>query len=290
MRQVKGKKTRKRSSKGPTSAKLAERAFAAISKPNPPTTVSDLAAQLGVPADRAFAGTLDGNKFKSMGAYRFVPRVQKGKKFPVLPEAPVYRASELDRPEVLGHVLQFILSQIQTRKCQAFSAADLGKKIRGLAGTKVRKALESALGADRLPPGLGAIQRNTMVFFRLEDLITGRGVGGQVGPETTSDRKDTGRSSTRVSISDFRKHFDAAFDDLDQAGRNLNFVKLSALRTALPEFEREAFDAGLRALRIEGRYDLNSAEGTHGQLTREEREAGIVEAGTRLVYCQRIVP
>ena len=269
-------------------AELATRAFAAVSEPHPPTTMADLAERLGVAPNHELARALDLPKFKSKGAYCFVPTVAKGKALSAVPEAPVYLTSQLDRPEVLGHILEFTLSHAKNSTDHAFSAAELEKKIRGSAGALVRKALEQRLRNGALPPRLGAIRRKTTVVFRLEDLVTGSAPARAPRSEIGRSQFETEPVVRRELKPDFRTQFDAAFERLDQEGRNLNFVKLLALRKALPQFERASFDEGLRQLRIEGRYDLNSSEGTHGQLTDEERQAGIVEAGSRLVYCQRI--
>jgi hypothetical protein len=50
--------------------------------------------------------------------------------------------------------------------------------------------------------------------------------------------------------------------------------------------DRAAFDTGLHQLRVAGRYSLSAAEGRHG-LSPEEREAGITEDGTLLLYVSR---
>jgi len=64
-------------------------------------------------------------------------------------------------------------------------------------------------------------------------------------------------------------------------------VKLAELREALSDFSREEFVAGLRRLRMDGVFSLDSHEGLHGSLTDEERDAGVREAGSLLVYASR---
>ncbi len=66
-----------------------------------------------------------------------------------------------------------------------------------------------------------------------------------------------------------------------------NFVTLADLRRTLAGFGRDEFDAGLRRLRLDGSYSLDSHEGLHGSLTPEEREAGVREAGSMLIYVSR---
>jgi hypothetical protein len=86
---------------------------------------------------------------------------------------------------------------------------------------------------------------------------------------------------------DFVQAFRAAFDILDRRNGSTNFVKLADLRDALSEFSREEFDAGLRKLRMEGVFSLDSHEGLHGSLSHDDRDAGVREAGSLLVYASR---
>lgn len=79
--------------------------------------------------------------------------------------------------------------------------------------------------------------------------------------------------------------FDAAFERLDRATGSHNFVSLVDLRRAMP-WDRATFDAELKRQRRAGRYTLAAAEGRHG-VTAEEREAGILEGGTLLLYVLR---
>ncbi|NJK89504.1 MAG: hypothetical protein HC923_08950, partial [Myxococcales bacterium] len=201
------------------------------------------------------------------------------------PEAPLYRIEEVARPEALRHVLDYVFVRIKTKSNTAFSPTDLEKKMRGKAGHVLKQTLQAALAEDDLPTGFGAVARNgTTVIFRMADMATGR------GSRSSRLRREDPAARQRESeggASDFSLLFDQAFERLDAAGRRLNHVKLLHLREALPQFDRSTFDAELRKLRLARRYYLNPSEGTHGPLTEEERNAGIFEAGSRLVYCQR---
>jgi hypothetical protein len=88
---------------------------------------------------------------------------------------------------------------------------------------------------------------------------------------------------------DFAAAFEAAFGRLDRQEGSHNFVSLVDLRRALDAWPREAFDRGLRGLRVDGRFDLAGAENLGG-LRAEEREAGILEAGSLLLYVSRKQP
>jgi hypothetical protein len=92
--------------------------------------------------------------------------------------------------------------------------------------------------------------------------------------------------SAAVARADFAAAFDAAFHDLDRQRGSHNFVSLVELRQALARFPREQFDRGLRDLRSAGLYGLSAAEGIHG-IRPEDRDAGIEEAGTLLLYVSK---
>ena len=94
-----------------------------------------------------------------------------------------------------------------------------------------------------------------------------------------------GGGAREQAPADFAAAFDGAFQRLDREHGGHNFVSLVELRRAVPAAQ-EAFDAGLRQLRLAGRYTLSAAEGRHG-LTPEERGAGIVEDGALLLYVSR---
>ena len=85
----------------------------------------------------------------------------------------------------------------------------------------------------------------------------------------------------------FAEAFDDAFARLDASDGGYNFVKLRHLRLALPQYGRAEFDAGLHTLRLARRYSLMPSEGNGISLSDQEHEAGIQEAGSRLVYCKK---
>ncbi|MGE0755887.1 MAG: hypothetical protein AB7F89_01195 [Pirellulaceae bacterium] len=82
----------------------------------------------------------------------------------------------------------------------------------------------------------------------------------------------------------FARDFERAFRDIDGSTGGRNFVRLHSLRRAVPQYSREAFDAGLRQLRLADEYSLETSHGGGARLTDEEREAGIQEGSSLFVY------
>jgi hypothetical protein len=89
------------------------------------------------------------------------------------------------------------------------------------------------------------------------------------------------------SHEDFARDFEAAFHKINRQNRDTNFVRAVDMRNAMPHLSKEEFDAGLRRLRIDDHFTMNSHEGRHGPLTDEEKAAGIREAGSLLTYISR---
>lgn len=77
----------------------------------------------------------------------------------------------------------------------------------------------------------------------------------------------------------------AAFADLDRREGSFNFVSLVGLRKLLA-WTRCRFDRVLAELRIGYVLSLSGAEGRNG-LSAEQRDAGIVENGSLLLFCSR---
>jgi len=85
----------------------------------------------------------------------------------------------------------------------------------------------------------------------------------------------------------FAADFDAAFRRIDARGGNRNFVKVYDLRDELSQYDRAAFDAGLRRLREAKQYAMDSAQGGYVPLSEAERRSGIQEGSSLLVYVTR---
>jgi hypothetical protein len=201
--------------------------------------------------------------------------------------APVFLAADLDASpsDLLPPLLLFALTPIPPRRrakaveTHAFSPDDLAKKLIEPVRKRFADALKAAIERRDLPPGIAWVMvKGKPLLFFLEYLRPG---------VPHAPQKAESHPTAPAPTSDFSDSFRAAFDRLDRRNGSTNFVKLSDLRRELADFDRQAFDAGLDRLRLEWQFSLNSHEGLLVTLTPEEREAGIREAGSLLVYASR---
>jgi hypothetical protein len=169
-------------------------------------------------------------------------------------------------------ILSFLRRKRQHGEC-AFVPKDLAKLV-SKAAAEFEKGVKARLAQRSLPVGVGAIRyKKSDLLFLLEDAV---------GAAPASARAN-GNSHHDGLAERFRR----AFDQLDEQSGRSNYVSLHRLRTALPDVTREQFDACLSALRRAQQFTLDPSDGRHQRLTDEEREAGIAEAGSLLVYAAR---
>ncbi len=138
------------------------------------------------------------------------------------------------------------------------------------------------------PAGFGVLHfAKRDLLFRLRD-VTGcsRGMGDH--PAVPHEPEVVRPIPTPSDGTTFADAFDHAFARLDASDGGYNFVKLLQLRQALPQYGRAEFDSGLHTLRLARRYSLMPSEGNGISLSDQEHDAGIQEAGSRLVYCKKM--
>jgi hypothetical protein len=191
-------------------------------------------------------------------------------------------------------------------KTTVFQAADLSAALLGKAKHAFATAIEQRVDQLELPPEVALLRvKGKPLFFRVAD-IERRGAGdGAKHPPKVSEH--AGSHATRQPIENsappqpaapvqptapaasasFAADFDAAFDRVNARRGYRNFIKLLELRQELPQVSRAAFDAGLRDLVAASRYTLDSSQGGTVQLTAEEREAGISDGSSLLIYVTR---
>jgi hypothetical protein len=145
--------------------------------------------------------------------------------------------------------------------------------------TEARRALAEGRGtAERLmlAETMRAIRRERDPDTRREMLQQAREAARRIRP---------GLPKPEPSV---MKAIASAFDRLD---RGNNTVSLLALRRALSGYSRPRVDAAIRELQLRDRFTLDSHEGRHRTLTKEELRAGIRGGRTSnnapLVYISR---
>ena len=202
------------------------------------------------------------------------------------PDAPVVLRDDLDGrfATVFPALLRFALSAVpakgKTKESTAFTPAEVKGRFVLELQKPVSGALEQGIERNDLPVGVAWVFTKGKPYVFLVDNLR---------PAATRSPRQAinGTPAAPVPAGDFAGSFREAFGRLDRRNGGTNFVKLADLRHALGGFGRDAFDAGLRALRLGGEFSLDSHEGMHGSLTPDEREAGVREGGSLLVYASR---
>ena len=138
------------------------------------------------------------------------------------------------------------------------------------------------------PAGFGVLHfAKKDLLFRMRD-VTGCNPGLGDQPAVPHEPEVVRPIPTLSDGTTFAEAFDHAFARLDASDGGYNCVKLLHLRQALPQYGRAEFDAGLHTLRLARRYSLMPSEGNGISLSDQEHDAGIQEAGSRLVYCKKM--
>jgi hypothetical protein len=213
-------------------------------------------------------------------------------------DAPVILRDDLDGamtaalPALLRFALTTVTSRVKgkTAESTAFTPTEVkGRVVPELQGPLLH-ALERGIERGELADGVAwVLTKGKPYFFLVENQrpLAARSSLPAEMPVSPAAVAHATPVAPAPPARDFAAAFREAFEHLDRRNRASNSVKLSDLRRALPGFGRDAFDAGLRALRLAGEFSLDSHEGLHSSLTPEEREAGVYEAGSLLVYVSR---
>lgn len=185
-------------------------------------------------------------------------------------------------------LLEILVRATRTKSSPFTTLAKMSTKLPDERRDDFKRAVTNAKTQDTLSPNVGWIEDGkTEKFFLVADL------GSPAMRRRLSDQNPSPRttvaepaSATRAPAQGFANEFVAAFDRLDRAGGNLNFVSLLDLRRELPSYSRAAFDEGVEHLRKEQRFSLRRPEGRHG-ISPAERDASIFEAGSQFLYVER---
>jgi len=210
---------------------------------------------------------------------------------PGQPASPVICTEERDTWAASPVLLHRLLHLGRSPESQAFPLADLSQKLDRTLRYTFETTLEKQLESKDLPPGVGCLKiRKVPYLFLLEDLRD-RGQEDKVTAEAkTLPRPMEAPPAPRaaapgIAHEEFDRLFTEAFDRFNRLQGGVNLVSLVELRRELG-LERTTFDRELQQLRRAGRYTLQAAEGRHG-LSEQDRQAGLVEDGTLLLFVAR---
>jgi hypothetical protein len=213
-------------------------------------------------------------------------------------DAPVALLKDLDVLAGSPLVLELALRSKRTATIHAHTVAQLAAKLTGKLQQRFKLVVGRQVEASQLPPQVGWVSDRRPKLFLIEDLqpqslrhrLQGAVAGPPAGAAVPPLAEPRGEiSEIAAGGPDFAARLQAAFDELDRRKGSHNFVSLVDLRRAMPDVGREQFDAGLRQLRLAGRFTLSAAESVHG-IQPDQRDAGIEEAGTLLLYLSRKGP
>jgi hypothetical protein len=215
---------------------------------------------------------------KALGRPPFKTGVVFAVKYSPAVDPPVALAADRERLAGSDLVLEFLLSVARTKRDHAWAVGKLKPKLSADLRPHFEIAAKRRLDAGDLPESVGYLLiGGEPRLFLWEDVRPRRTLHADPRPTPTAAAPD-----------DFAGRFDEAFRRLDRERGGHNFVSLVDLRRAVPA-DQATFDAGLRQLRLAGRYTLSAAEGRHG-LTPEEREAAVAEDGAVLLHVSRKLP
>jgi hypothetical protein len=234
----------------------------------------------------------------------YIAKPQKKTKLGQLPAAPVCLLEDLPRLIESDLLLDYCFELACSGKTRMFTPSGLQGELSSTKGVnkQFKQSLDKRIDSGTLPSTIGWLPKGaTRFLFRIADIQASIPLvnaadssckptaNGDDTQNTANEANSTPDSPPRLpnQTADFAALFEETFTRLDRESGCQNFLKLHALRRALPQFDRQAFDLGLRELRLAGRFALDSSDGNVVSLSTEEREAGIREAGSLLVYCSR---
>lgn len=203
-------------------------------------------------------------------------------------------ARAAESPRLRDWAFAFARSAARSKGYTALRIADLVRAIPAKPADlrlAFRRSFERSLLEQNLPPMIASIRdRAGYILFHLDDAPIPNGKARSSvrdAPTALPSPPEILEPLPNAALGDFDARFDQAFDRCNRDAGARNFVKLLALRQALPEIDRTTFDAGLRRLRDQRFYTLESSEGNEVRLSDAEREAALVERGVPLVYASR---
>jgi hypothetical protein len=212
--------------------------------------------------------------------------------FKTNPDSPVALADDVDRLAASPAVLTRSLAAERLPPRHVAAVADLARHLAPALRKPFAQAVRHQAETGCLPPAVDFVWYGVDPFlFPLTETVprTPRTDKVPVIPHAGERAAESSAEPLGAAAVPFPRAFDEAFARLYRQGGSNNFVSLLQLRRALAEVDREAFDAGLRRLRLAGGYSLRAVEGW-SEVSPEERQAGIPEEGSLLLFVTRNGP
>jgi hypothetical protein len=194
-------------------------------------------------------------------------------------------AEDRDRLLSDGRLLEAAVQAVTSPDNQAVPLPGVKKKVtKELQGAFVER-LERLVVEGKLPSGIGSLRISSKPYLFLAAHVGAPQPPAPPKPPPEPEPEPAPAVVAPEPLVDFGRMFDSAFERLDREKGAHNLVSLVQLRQEVP-VDRGTFDRELQQLRRAGRYSLSGAEGRHG-LSAEEREAGIPEEGSLLLFVSR---
>ncbi len=195
-------------------------------------------------------------------------------------DSPIAVRAEADGMARRAVSIELLVRTARTDKKRLIARKELLKKASASVRPAVQAFLEEQLAAGGSLGAVAAIRDGReWKFFLLDDL------------EPTAVRWRLTSTPTNgespADLATFAAQLAMAFDRLDGESGGHNQVSLRQLRTALPAWERAAFDSRLSSLRQSGEYTLSGMQ-HRGGVSPEDQEAGIREGGVLRIFLSRL--
>ena len=220
--------------------------------------------------------------------------------------APVAFLDDLEALAASPLTIYATFDKLSNRKTKAFSLPTLRETLTGRQNKALRRRFQEIIVDQMqhatLPREIGFIAgpKGRSLLFQVTNLqpaawrkalqsdfaLSAEGCAATAVHESSQGEH---RPVNRCTTSSFTDVFESAFQRLDSQQGGHNFVTLESLRKELPDYSRSEFDQKLRELRLARRFRLSGAE-NRDDVSPAQLDAGIREAGSLLLYAQRIKP
>lgn len=213
-------------------------------------------------------------------------------------DSPIARRADADGMARRPSSVELLVRTARTDKKRLIARKDLLKKAAAAIRPALQLFLDEQLAAGGTLDAVAAIRDGKdWKFFLLEDLeptslrwrLAARPSATSTSTPATGEKSapPVDGGDALADLTTFATQLAAAFERLDRESGGHNQVGLRHLRTALPNWDRAAFDSRLSRLRQAGDYTLSGMQ-NRGGVSAEDQEAGIREGGVLRIYLSRL--